>query len=44
MDTNNADDSPFLLFNLPDETVELAFVPFFLGSSSTSEWGRRSRR
>jgi hypothetical protein len=33
MDTNSVDDSPFLLFNLPDEIIELAFVPFFLGWS-----------
>ncbi|MDF3312572.1 GIY-YIG nuclease family protein [Rhodococcus sp. T2V] len=33
MDTNDADESPFVLYTLPDEIVELAFVPFFLGWS-----------
>lgn len=33
MDTTSANELPFLFFNLPDDVIELVFVPLFLGWS-----------
>ncbi|MBC2639087.1 MULTISPECIES: GIY-YIG nuclease family protein [unclassified Rhodococcus (in: high G+C Gram-positive bacteria)] len=44
MDSNNTGESPFLLFDLPDEIIELAFVPVFLGWSLDASLGLRNEQ